>query len=548
MEPLLHNEDTASSSFPEKAELQNKKTHVSLNGLPQKMPTLSDKGLTPPDPQPLSRPEDSQNQNALLLAPVSGSFPFFAGLSLAFGLLFTFCLYQNPCGITYPVFIAVSCLFGVLICQKLHISMKKGSWFVLAAALLIGISTCRTADTFLISINKTALLLLGCIFSLHQFYEDKTWNIGKYLTSVFLQFVYAVGAIAFPFRHFRQYLKTQDNKIVRQIPTLFLGFLAALPILALLTSLLGQADAIFSDLMQRIFHNFLRPFTLFDLLFRTIFGTLSLYCLVCACCLHKISQENADRRKGSPFLVVTGLSMTAVIYVVFCSIQVVYLFLGKGNLPDGYTYSSYARQGFFQLLLVASLNLAMVLCCLKYVRPHKALNIILTLICLCTYIMIASACYRLMLYVRQYHLSYLRLLALWFLAVLAILMAGVTWLIWNQKFPLFRYSLAAVSLCYVLLAWARPDSVIAWNYVNHLDSNEVSQKDLYYLNNLSADAAPAFSYLIRSQEQNQNLDQEILLNLSDYYYNYHAWPQYQTLGIRNYNFSFAQAKKLFFKP
>ena len=75
----------------------------------------------------------------------------------------------------------------------------------------------------------------------------------------------------------------------------------------------------------------------------------------------------------------------------------------------------------------------------------------------------------------------------------------------------------------------------------HLDKNEVSPKDLYYLNSLSADAAPAFSFLFHTQEK----DHELFTNLADYYYTQHTWSEYRTLGIRNYNFSFAQAKKLF---
>ena len=62
-----------------------------------------------------------------------------------------------------------------------------------------------------------------------------------------------------------------------------------------------------------------------------------------------------------PVTAVTCMSAIALLYLFFCGIQVIYLFLGKGSLPEGVTYSSYARQGFFQLLFVAVLNLGMVL-------------------------------------------------------------------------------------------------------------------------------------------------------------------------------------------
>ena len=79
-------------------------------------------------------------------------------------------------------------------------------------------------------------------------------------------------------------------------------------------------------------------------------------------------------RRHSPVAAVSFMAMVGLVYLVFCVIQIVYLFMGKGSLPEGMTYSQYARQGFFQLLFVAVLNLVMVLMCLKYFREHVLLN------------------------------------------------------------------------------------------------------------------------------------------------------------------------------
>lgn len=480
--------------------------------------------------------------------PLEDSFPFFAGLSLIFGVLSAFCLYKNPCGITYPLLAACSCVIGVAACRKLGFPIKRDTWYLLAFVLLTGLSVCRTADAFLIRFNGAALLLLGCIFALHQVYNDSAWSIGKYLSSICLYLCCAVSALPFPFRHGKTCLKRQDNPWVKQLPLLLGGFLAALPVLAVLVALLGAADAIFSDLAARIFQGFLRPSVLFGISFRIVFASVSLYCLICSCLLGGISRENPDRKKAGPAAILPGLAMIAAVYVIFCLIQIIYLFLGRGTLPQGYTYSSYARQGFFQLLLVAVLNLAMVLCCLKYVRSHQAVKLFLTVICGCTYIMIASACCRMMLYVREYHLSYLRILVLWFLAMLAILMAGVTWLIWNCRFPLFRYSLAVILVFCLALSWSRPDSVIGWDYVNHLEGDTFSGSDFYYLYSLSADAAPALAHLVEHKRGDQTISQEELESSLEHYYDAKAFPYYEDLNLCNYNFSYAQAKKLFPGP
>ncbi len=487
-------------------------------------------------------------ERARLVKSMEEDFPFFGGISLLFGIMFAFCLYKNPWGITYPLFTAFACLTGLMVCRKLRVPIKKDSWTLIAFALLVGISVCRTADRFLIGLDGIALVLTGCIFALHQFYDDRTWNIGKYLSSIFLYLCRSLGALPFPFRHARNYLKNQDNRLIKQLPLFLGGFLAALPLLAVIVALLGQADAIFSDLTSRIFHGILRPSVLFGVIFRIVFAALSLYCLVCSCLLRHIPQENAAKKKAGPAAVIAGLSMITLVYVIFSLIQIVYLFLGRGTLPEGYTYSSYARQGFFQLLAVALLNLVMVLCCLKYIRPHPAVNLLLTLICACTYIMIASACWRMTLYVNEYHLSYLRVLVLWFLVMAAVLMAGVTWLIHHPAFPLFRYSLAVVMAFYLALAFSRPDAVIARDYVDHMEGDTFCAGDFYYLYSLGADAAPALKYLTDHYSPDSTLSREEMEDRLENYFLIKAYPGRGNLTFRSYNLSLAKAKKLFPGP
>lgn len=497
--------------------------------------------------------DNSENPSAkkaasqeVLLSPVTRYFPYFMGLSLAFGAFYTFCLYKNPAGITYPLFAAFACVCGCLACKKLEVPIKPGSYFLMIAALLIGVGTCRTSEWFLIWLNGIALILLGVVFGIHQFYEDKTWNIGKYLCSVIVYLFQALEALPFPFRHTCAYIKNQENQTIKKISYVLMGLVISIPILIILIALLGAADAVFSSVIHELLGKLLRPVTICSILFRFFFGALALYCLICGCCLHGLKPNVANRQKGEPVIALACMGSISTVYLLFCGIQVIYLFMGKGNLPEGYTFSSYARQGFFQLLFVAFLNLVMVLCCLKYIRPSKPLNVILTVICICTYVMIASACYRMALYVKEYHLTYLRLMVLWFLVMLSILMVGVTLIIWRTSFPLFSYSLAVVSLCYIVLVWAKPGSIVAWDYVNHMDHTYITEDDFYFLYyNLSADAAPAIStvdFTKSTSPWSSSFDWSTLL---ENYYFVHAKKDYLDLGICNYNFALAKAQRLF---
>lgn len=54
------------------------------------------------------------------------------------------------------------------------------------------------------------------------------------------------------------------------------------------------------------------------------------------------------------------MTVLNIIYAIFCFIQISYLFT-KMTLPEGFTYAEYARQGFFELMIVTFINFAIIL-------------------------------------------------------------------------------------------------------------------------------------------------------------------------------------------
>ena len=448
------------------------------------------------------------------LAIVEADFGFIGMLCLAFGLIGTFFLYKNPSGITFPLFVVMVYGFSWMILRRRGIHMKRGSWFLIGVSLLIGISTCMTADTTIHGLNKLALFLLLCVFVLHQRYRDGQWNIGKYMTAIVLFLCRALGFLGCPFRHGIRFLKSIHNRKYKNVVWVLAGICAAVPVVIILSILLATADRVFESVLSKGISEFLNPFTVIPIVFQIFFGIISMYCLICSAWAGEITEEVKDKRNAEPLIAVAFMAFIGAIYLLFCGIQVVYLFMGRGQLPDGLTYAEYARQGFFQLLFVAVLNLVMVLMCLKYFRRSAVLNGVLLVISLCTYVMVASAFYRMVLYVQQYHLTYLRLLVLWFLPMLAVLMAGVVALIFRNRFPLFWHCLAVISVFYLALAWMKPDYQIArYNLAAGEGAviTDVYQSDYYsrdgvdYLTRLSADAAPAVAELMGESDGKQRL-------------------------------------------
>lgn len=256
-----------------------------------------------------------------------------------------------------------------------------------------------------------------------------------------------------------------------------------------------------------------------------------MYCLICGIARRGIKDTQKDCRTREPVIAITVMVIVGLLYLMFCFVQIVYLFMGRGTLPSQVTYSEYARQGFFQLVFVAVMNLVIVLVCLKFFKKSRLLNWVLTVISICTYVMIASAGYRMILYVQEYHLTLLRILVLWFLAVLSVLMAGVVLMIYRNRFPLFHYCLMVVSVGYLALVWVKPDYIIADYNIRH--EKELSDYEIKYLSHLSADAAPVLWELAQLE-----LPEYRRLKMDEYFERNKV-----NMTWRTYNFSYGKAQK-----
>ena len=484
------------------------------------------------------------------------TFSFLAPVSLALGCVYAFCSYKNPSGAAWLLFLGVSLWVYAESMKRLELPLKKGCGFYMAAILLLGISTCCTGDGRLLFFNKLGILLLWMCMMLRQYYDTAGWGLGKYLNSILKTLTGAVGQLPAPFRDFVQYKETFDHKPDRRVWAVLVGVLIGLPLVFAVLLILSSADALFRQYTKGLF-SFLESSEFFyniavillkiGLLFFLTYGLFSFFSR------RSLTEEVPDKRKGEPLLAITISSMLTLLYLVFSLVQIGGLFLGKMKLPSGYTYAEYAREGFFQLLAVSLLNLVIVLVMLTYFRESKALKWILTVMSLCTFIMIASSAMRMIIYISYYYLTFLRILVLWALLVLALLFVGVLVSIYCEKFRLFRYSMAVVTVLYLALSFSHPDYLIAKVNLANTNTGHIGiaggeaapYNDFRLIRGLSADAAPAVIPYLREkgfvkevfelQIQGQRYFETYLENLE---------RNTENVGIRTFNVSLYRAKKL----
>lgn len=423
------------------------------------------------------------------------NYQFFGPATAAYALFYAFCMYKNGSGITFPFFVASSLLYFYYSLKKLELTLKSGSAFYGVSVMLLAVATFCTDDERLIAFNKIGIFLLMISFLISQFCDTTKWGLGKFAATIPEVVISSLEELIRPIQDMAGFAKKGQSQGTRRVIYVFLGLLLALPIFLIMAALLSSADVLFRQITDAAL-GFINLGNVFGVIFHVVFCYFATYMLVARLCRKKIREDVRDHRTGEPVLAITVTSMLSLMYLVFSAIQIFGLFLGQMQLPTGYTYAKYAREGFFQLLAVSILNLVIVLFCMAFFRESKVLKGVLTVMSLCTFIMIASSAMRMILYVSTYDLTFLRILVLWGLAVLTLLFLGVMIQIFKQDFPLFQYGMVVVTVFYIGLAFSHPDYIVAKYNLEYSIKEPV---DVSYLSGLSADAAPVILPYLREQ-------------------------------------------------
>ena len=414
------------------------------------------------------------------------NYQFFGPATAAYALFYAFCMYKNGSGITFPFFVASSLLYIYYSLKKLELTLKRGSAFYMVSGMLLAIATFCTDDARIIALNKTGIFLLMISFLITQFCDVSKWGLGKFAVTIPSVILTSLEELARPIADMAGFTKKNQSEGTRRMIYVLLGLLLTIPLFLIVAALLSSADALFRQITDAVL-GFINFGNVFGVFFRVVFWYFATYMLMARLCKKSIREEVKDHRHGEPILAITVTAMLSLMYLVFSGIQIFGLFLGRLQLPEGYTYATYAREGFFQLLAVSILNLVIVLFCMAFFRESKLLKAVLTVMSLCTFIMIASSAMRMILYISTYDLTFLRILVLWALMVLFLLFLGVVIQIFKKDFPLFRFGMIVVTICYIGLAFSHPDYIVAKYNLEYSVKQPVDEK---YLSELSADAAP----------------------------------------------------------
>ena len=225
-----------------------------------------------------------------------------------------------------------------------------------------------------------------------------------------------------------------------------------------------------------------------------------------------ISREKCDNaakkvRFAPVAMVCAALTPIIFLYGIFFFAQLEYFISAfSGNLPAHFTYAQYAREGFFQLCVVSFLNLIMLACAYLFCRRQDKAPLILRLYCTVlsalTLVLITTALSKMIMYIDTYGLTVKRVLASWFIILLATIFICVVIAIYVKKFNLTKSLFVVFLVLFSLLVFCNIDGMCNYYNANRcidrtLDISAFDQPEYRYGIHIDEYAVPALDKIAR---------------------------------------------------
>lgn len=267
------------------------------------------------------------------------------------------------------------------------------------------------------------------------------------------------------------------------------GLLLSIPLLALFIALFSSADASFSRYVPD-FDSFFNSDTPSRLVLIAVFFVLSGGLLAGVLKARSLATIGIPVKLAAEETAVV-LGLLSALFVTFVLFQLRYLFGGQQTIEatTELTIANYARRGFFELLWVAALTLALLLTVAKTSTAGHLIKLLGTVMVGCVLIMLASAVQRMLLYIDNFGLSIDRIVACAVMGWLACCLVLCVFTVLVGKDDGFASAMAnlGIAFCFLLII-INPAKLVANTNIERALQQQVPL-DVLYLYPL-ADAVP----------------------------------------------------------
>ena len=317
---------------------------------------------------------------------------------------------------TFPIFNLLITYLILLNNQKKIVNVK--AYYLLIPIILILISNLLLKiDDSNLFLNVIILPILMTLF--FSLLTNKNYKIS---IQVFSWVNHLIFTNIFSNLSLIKNIKCKNIETKNKTTNIILGILIGCGIGLIILLLLMSADTYFKFFVNKIFCLFkfdLGKTFIFIISFILLFSIYVNILLNQSCNMKKNNNKKID-----DIMAITIITIIDIIFVLFLISELSRLTNNFLQVPVQYTYSSYAREGFFQLLVVTTINFNIIMYLLYKTtlikENHVIKKLILLLICFSIFL-IFNSYYRMFLYIFNYGYTVLRLQVILFLAMEMIL-------------------------------------------------------------------------------------------------------------------------------
>lgn len=384
------------------------------------------------------------------------------------------------------------------------------------------------------------LLLAVAICERHQIHAYPAGSFRTISDLVYVLFVYPFVRIGVMMRSLfaKKNQKGAGSSIV-------LGLLCAVPIILIVVPLLMRADAAFAKLFDFItFENIIR------LIFAVIFGCVFFIFLYSHAfgfrhALNHREPKTVTQKVSLPgAMLTTFLAAIAFFYVLYIGTQIAYFcsaFIGK--MPEEFLPASYARRGFFEMCIICVINLGFLLPVMlvskrgENGKPPKTVTAISAFISLFSMFLIVTAIAKMVLYIRSFGLTRLRLVTSAFMVFLFCVFAALLIRYFVRRLPYMKIVVLAAAVIACTVGFVDLDSTIAEYNVRAYQNGTLKSIDVNQLGNLNRGAIPYMLELL--DDKNPNVRADVIEQI-----HWRIYEEDEGFDIRSFNYTTAKANKL----
>lgn len=461
--------------------------------------------------------------------------------SLVFAILNVILFWSKNLAINFTIFCILFAFSIVLILKKKDKIKNKKAYILLIPIIILSLTYSIFNNENLNMLNVIIVPVLDLIMAITLVGDKLNYKTTR--KQVIYSILETISNIGSSFNEVKEFVKTKTNKNhisnKENRSSILKAILITLFVVFIIIGLLSSADANFNRIFTTIFEkiiDFITKANLWTIIAKLIvcvfgFAVLFSFYSYIAKTLEANQFETTNSNKSKDTLTIKMILLALnLVYLLFVFVQIDTVLKFTG---ENINVSEYAREGFFQLMLVSLINIATVLIAKNkwkdeskntYIKINSVIMLIFTVI------LIVLSFLRMNEYVKIFGLTFLRISVYFALLAETIVMVPTAIYTLNGKPNLNVIYFATFISLYVIFNIINVNSIIG--RVNVAKLQETGKIDLYYIEYLGEDETDYLLQCLDSEFLTSNQKHDIATTLNGFEERYK-----NNFDIREFNLS-----------